>query len=364
MKKIKLHLQKRSYEILIGAGTLKHLGPAIKKLKLGQRAVVVTNPQINQLHGKALKAALDSCAIETYFLEVPNAEESKSAKQCLALIERFVQIDQGKGLFVIAFGGGVIGDLAGFCASIYRRGTSFIQVPTTLLAQVDSSIGGKTAIDLDAGKNLIGSFYQPRLVLSELDILDSLKPKQISEALAEIIKYALIKDARLFSYLEDNIEAILKLNKNCLQYTIEACSRIKAKIVEQDELDKKDKRIILNFGHTTGHALEAAAGYNPDYSHGNAIALGMLVAGNISQQLRLCPKSLSERLETLLKKAGLPTIISQLSLDKILKSQAHDKKFTRGKNRFVLPVRIGKVVVKEGVPEEIIVRAIKSRMES
>ncbi len=362
MKKVKVNLGKRSYEVLIGEGTLSKLKSVLKELKLGKVAIVVTNPTINRLHGSLMKDALKNSGLEVYFTEVPDTEESKSASECINLTERFADLDKGKGVFVIAFGGGVIGDLAGFAASIYRRGIPYIQVPTTLLAQVDSSIGGKVAIDLPCGKNLIGSFYQPCLVLSDLRFLSSLSQRQIRSALAEIIKYAVISDNQFFEFLEKHLDEILKLNQEKLQYIIEVCIRIKAKIVEQDETDKKGKRIILNFGHTTGHALEASSGYTRDYPHGCAVALGMLVACEIAKQLKLISAKTTERIEGLIKRAGLPTKISELKLEDILKAQAHDKKFSAGLNRFVLPVGIGKVVVKENIPQEVIVRAIKSRM--
>ncbi len=362
MKKVRVNLGERSYDILIGSGILSKLKGILKRLKPGKAAIVVTNPTINQLYGPLMRGTLKDPGLEVYFEEVPDAEESKSAGVCINLIERFADLDRGKGLFVIAFGGGVIGDLAGFASSVYRRGIPCIQVPTTLLAQVDSSIGGKVAIDLPCGKNLVGSFHQPRLVLSDMRFLRSLNPGQIRQALAEIIKYAVIADEAFFSFLEKHLEEILELNGAKVEYIIETCSKIKARIVEQDETDKKGKRIILNFGHTTGHALEAACGYAADYPHGYAVALGMLVACELAEELKMLSGKAAERIEALIAKAGLPTKISGLNLGDILKSQAHDKKFSAGKNRFVLPLRIGKVTVKEDIPREIIARAIKSRM--
>ena len=358
MKRIKVNLGKRSYDILIGEGVLSKLKNRVKGLGLAKVAVVVTNPTINQLYGSLLKKALKNSGLEIHFAEVPDSEESKSTAECINLIEKFAGLDKGRGIFVIAFGGGVIGDLAGFAASIYRRGVPYIQLPTTLLAQVDSSIGGKTAIDLPCGKNLIGSFYQPRLVLSDLRFLNSLDSGQIKQALAETIKYALISNKQFFQYLEKRLEQILKLRQQNLQYIIEVCSKIKAEIVQEDETDTKGKRMLLNFGHTTGHALEAASGYIRDYSHGNAVALGMLVACEIAKQLRMLSAQALQRIEKLIQRAGLPTKIAGLNLDHILKAQAHDKKFTAGKNRFVLPNRIGKAVVKENVPDEIIANRI------
>lgn len=362
MKKIKVNLGKRSYDILIGSGALSRLKGELKKLKLGKVAIVVTNPTINRLYGSLLKKTLEIPGLEVYFEEVPDSEESKSITEFTNLVTRFADLDRGKGIFVIAFGGGVIGDLAGFCASIYRRGVAYIQIPTTLLAQVDSSIGGKVAVDLPCAKNLIGSFCQPRLVVSDLRFLSSLGIVQIRQALAEIIKYAVIADKQFFLFLEKHLEMILKLDQKTLERIIETCAKIKAKIVEQDEFDKKGKRAILNFGHTTGHALEAASEYRPDLSHGSAVALGMLVACQIAKELEMVTAKTTERIEALLIKAGLPVKISELSLDKILAAQEHDKKFTAGKNRFILPVGIGKVEIKDNVSQKVIERAIKATM--
>lgn len=363
MKKVKVNLGKRSYWILIGAGVLFKLKKELRNLRPGKVAIVVTNPPINHLYGHLIKRALKNSGIKVHFEKVPDSEKSKSNNICMSLIERFANLDKGQGIFVIAFGGGVIGDLAGFAASVYRRGVPYIQVPTTLLAQVDSSIGGKVAIDLPCGKNLVGSFYQPRLVLSDLHFLGSLNIEQIREALAEIIKYAIISDSQFFYFLERHLERILKLDYRIIEYVIEVCSKIKARIVEQDEMDKKGKRIILNFGHTIGHALEAACNYSPDYSHGYSIGLGMLVASNIAKQLKIVRVKTVERIEALIRRAGLPVKISGLNLEDILKAQEYDKKFSNGKNRFVLPVRIGKVVVKENISRDIIVKALESVFE-
>jgi 3-dehydroquinate synthase len=305
---------------------------------------------------------LRNSGLEVHFIKVPDTEKSKSFSQCSQLIRKFAFLDRGKGIFIIAFGGGVIGDLAGFAASVYRRGVPYVQVPTTFLAQVDSSIGGKVAIDLPYGKNLVGSFYQPRLVLSDINFLHSLKKIQIRQALAEVIKYAIIADSQLFKFLDINLEQIFAQNPKKIEYIIKICSQIKAQIVEQDETDKKDKRIILNFGHTTAHALEAACGYKSDYPHGESVALGMLVACEIAKQLKIITAKTVDKIAALITKTRLPTKISGLKMSNIIQAQAYDKKFIGGKNRFVLPVRIGKVVIKENVPQHIIAKAIKSIM--
>ncbi|MBN3038837.1 MAG: 3-dehydroquinate synthase [Candidatus Omnitrophica bacterium] len=363
MKRVRVGLGKRSYDILIGNGILKALKSELKKLKLGKVAVIVTNPTIGRLYGHKIKQALKGCGYEINLLEVPDSEESKSFKECIYLVNKFAKMDKGRGIFVIALGGGVIGDLAGFCASIYRRGVPYIQVPTTLLAQVDSSIGGKVAVDLLCGKNLAGSFYQPKLVLSDVDFLKTLSNKQIRVALAEIIKYGVIADKKFFYFLERNLEEVIKLKKEKLQYIVNRCSEIKAKVVARDEYDKTGKRMILNFGHTAGHAIEAAGGYSKNYPHGYAVAVGMLVACEIARELKMISRGKIERIENLITQAKLPTRIVGLKLKNILRAQAHDKKFISGKNRFVLPVSIGKVVVRKNISQRIIIRAITSRFK-
>jgi len=262
-------------------------------------------------------------------------------------------------LFIIALGGGVIGDLSGFVAAIYKRGINYIQIPTTFLAQIDSAIGGKTAVDLSLGKNLIGAFYQPRLVLSDISVLSSLDRKQIRFGLAEAIKYGVIKDKQLFGFIEKNYKKIINLNKKALEFVVYRCSAIKAKVVAQDEMERRGIRTILNYGHTIGHGLEAAGGYL-SYSHGQAVALGMIAAARIARDLDMLDIRSCNRIERIISKVGLPTSVRGISKTKLLKAISHDKKFIRGKNRFVLPVRIGKVIVREGVPKDIINNAIDS----
>ena len=234
----------------------------------------------------------------------------------------------------------------------------YIQIPTTLLAQVDSAIGGKVAIDLEVGKNLAGAFYQPGLVFSDVSLLKSLPGKDLIAGMAEVIKYAVIKSPRLFEFLEANYSKLLKKDKTALQYIISTCSMIKAGVVEKDERDNKDVRIILNFGHTVGHAIEASAGYSKSYSHGQAIALGMISASFISKKLGLLDESGYLRIKGLIKKIGLLTTLKDLYIKDISLALAHDKKFIHGTNRFVLPVRIGKTVIRENIPNQLIKEAI------
>ncbi len=300
MSRLKLKLKKQSYDIVIGAGTLGLLGKYLKKLDIGRDAYIITNAFLKNKYGSELKRGLLKSGFTVKFRTVPDTEKSKSIETAASLIKDITAYDKKKKIFIIAFGGGVVGDLAGFTASIYRRGIPYIQVPTTLLAQVDSSIGGKTAVDLSQGKNLVGAFYQPRLVFADTTLLKSLDNRQVRAGLAEVIKYGVIKDIRLFKFMEDNHKDILSLKPRALEFIITRCGKIKADVVSLDEKEEKGIRTILNFGHTIGHAIEAASGFK-GYNHGEAIALGMLAASDISVKLGLTNNTTAQRIENLIK---------------------------------------------------------------
>lgn len=355
MKRIRVDLGKRGYDILICREELGKLGSAIKRLRIGTDAVVVTNPSIKRLFGKFVHKSLLGAGFNVRFELVPDSEKAKSEKYCIRLLNNISKFDASRRkIFIVALGGGVIGDLSGFVASIYRRGTPYVQVPTTLLAQVDSAIGGKVAIDLKVGKNLAGAFYQPRLVFSDISLLKKLPRKELVSGMAEVIKYGIIKSPKLFRFLEENYEKVLKAEKGPLEYVVRTCSAIKAEVVEKDERDNKNIRVILNLGHTVGHAIEAASHYSKSYGHGQAVALGILSASFISGRLDLLDRKSYVRIKDLIKKAGLPTRLKRLAVKNILNAQEHDKKFIHGKNRFVLPLKIGKTVVEEGISKSLV----------
>jgi 3-dehydroquinate synthase len=360
MKNINVSLKDNSYKIIAGSGVLKELGPRLKRLKIGSEAYIITNSYLKSGFGRALERSLRKSGFTARFKLVPDAEKSKSLSQAAKILSDITAYDQKKKIFIVAFGGGVIGDLSGFTASIYRRGTPYIQVPTTLLAQVDSSIGGKTAVDLDQGKNLAGTFYQPRLVLSDIDFLRSLPGRQLVSGLAEVIKYAVIKDPRLFVYLEKNMARILGKNSGCLEFIVARCAAIKSAIVSRDEKEERGLRTILNFGHTLGHAIEAAGSFRI-YNHGEAIGLGMLCSCGISLRLGLLSREDLKRIEALIRQAGLPGSIKRVDFNRIISAHYHDKKFIGAKNKFVLVNRIGQTKIKENVPLELIKEALKER---
>jgi len=356
--KIRVGLKDRSYDIIIGDHLLSRAGQYARLLPLGTDAVIVTNHFVHKTYGTALITSLKKTGCTVKIFEVPDSEQSKSAKVAFELLNKIASYDVNKKIFIIAFGGGVVGDVAGFVAAIYKRGVPYIQIPTTFLAQIDSAIGGKTAIDLPTGKNLVGAFYQPKMVLSDAAVLSTLNQRQIRNGLAEAVKYGVIADKSLFAYIFRNYKKLLALDPKTLLDVVIKSSQIKVRVVENDERETNGLRMILNFGHTVGHAIETAGGYER-YHHGEAIALGMRIAADIACQLDLFSRNNSLRLETLLSNIGLSERIQGVRLNYILQAMAHDKKFKAGKNRFVLPVQIGKVKIWEGIPESIIQRAIK-----
>jgi len=347
------------YTITIGHGILGKFPRYIRGLGLGKDAVVISHSSIERLHGAPLSASLKKAGYTVKMLNVPEGEKSKSASCALRLLKQISAYDVDKKIFIIALGGGVVGDLAGFVAAIYKRGVPYIQVPTTLLAQIDSSIGGKTAIDLETGKNLVGAFYQPSLVFADTEVLKTLKPRQIRNGLAEAIKYGIIGDTKLFGFIEANHKKFFKGDIKILNFIVRCCARIKAKIVSEDEKETKGLRTVLNFGHTVGHALEAAGRYN-QYHHGESVGLGMRVAARISASMGLLAASQELRINRLITSVGLPEKIRWCPLAKILDLMRHDKKFTAGHNRFVLAKKIGQVVVVRDIPAHIITQAIKA----
>jgi 3-dehydroquinate synthase len=361
MKIIRVNLKNNPYNIIVGRGIINAFGRHIAGLNIGNDAYIITNASVKNMHGEKLAGALKKRGFSVRFKLVPDTERSKSLSTAWEVLKDLSRYAKKRRIFVVAFGGGVVGDLAGFVASIYKRGVPYVQVPTTLLAQVDSSIGGKTAVDLPEGKNLAGTFYQPCLVFTDTALLKTLPLRQMQNGMAEIIKYAVIKDAGLFKYLEHGYPDALSYNEHALNFIVSRCASIKAKIVAEDEKETKGIRTILNFGHTIGHAIEAAGGYGL-YSHGQAIALGMLVAGNISNKLGLVSEEDFSRIESLIKKSGLPERIRKISVGAIIKAYYHDKKFIGPRNRFVLINGIGRATIRQNLPLALIRGILKKRI--
>ena len=359
MKTVRVDLKENSYSIVVGSGMLEALPGAVKKLDVGMDALIITNPLVGKLYARRLAAAFAKTGFSVKVFEVEDSERSKSMAVAVRLIGAITRYAADKKPFIVALGGGVVGDLAGFVAAVYKRGIPFIQVPTTLLAQIDSSIGGKVAVDLPEGKNLVGAFYQPRLVWSDVSLLASLSDRQIRNGLAEAVKYGIISDAKLFAFLEKNSELLLERDEKALTRVVLDCSAIKAAVVKEDEKETKGIRTILNFGHTVGHAIESSSGYDK-YQHGEAIALGMRAVCRMSVAGKLLSARDAVRIEMLLSQMGLPQTLDGVKLNKILKAMKFDKKFAGRKNRFVFAKGIGHVVVVESVPVEFIAAVVRS----
>ena len=366
MDTIRVGLRDRSYPVVVGSDVLSRAGRLIKDRTASRNALIVSQKEIPVHLQHVLRDSLSREGFDVSFFITPAAKSSEAAKSQAVyskLIKKMAACDgKNKSLMLVALGGGVIGDLTGFAASVYRRGVPYAQVPTTLTAQVDSAIGGKTGIDLPEGKNLLGSIYQPVLVLCDVSALHSLPSRHWSDGFAEVIKYGVIKDPSLFALLEKNGKDGVRANARVLEKVIYRCAKIKAKIVESDELDKKGVRIVLNYGHTAGHALEAASRFSRQYTHGEAVAVGMLIAAHIAEELGvLKDKTLIQRLEKTLLKFELPIFYKGVPTDLILKAIGYDKKAEAGANRFVLPVTMGKVAVVKNIPTAVIVKCLEKR---
>ena len=341
MESLKVNLGDRSYPIQVGAGILDGIGKRLQESGLTGKVAVVTNPTVAQLYLDAVHGSLQQAGFEVVPILVPDGEEHKTLKSLTTIYNRLITERCERKSCVLALGGGVIGDLAGFAAATYLRGVPYVQVPTTLLAQVDSSVGGKTGVNHENGKNLIGAFYQPKLVLIDVNMLASLPRRELVGGLAEVIKYGIIEDPQLFDELEKNVSKLIELDRELLKRVIVTSCSIKARVVEADEREE-DQRAVLNFGHTLGHALEAATDYR-QLLHGEAVAIGMVKAAMLSVQHGFCDQQTFERILKLVKKAGLPNEIpSGVSMVKVIQSMELDKKAADGRIKFVMSQGIGK----------------------
>ena len=354
MRIVQVSLGDRSYEIKVGGGLLASLGAECLVQKFGQRCAVITDTNVSKKFSAPALKSLRAAGFEPVLVTVPAGEKSKS----LAMVEKchdtLAKHRLERKSFIVALGGGVVGDLAGFVAATYLRGVPFVQVPTSLLAQVDSSVGGKTGVNLKAGKNLVGAFYQPRLVLCDLDTLKALPRREYVSGLAEVVKYGIIYDNVLFAQLERNLPKLLTRDPNTLRDVVARCCQIKAEVVGQDETES-GLRAILNFGHTIGHAIENTAGYGK-YLHGEAIAIGQVAAAKLSNQLLGLSSGEVDRITKLILRTGLPTKIRLTGPQrkKLFAAMLLDKKVSGGEVKFVLADKIGKVQWGKKVPTDLI----------
>ncbi len=356
--RVRVDLADRGYEIVIREGLLGLVGEFLLPLTKGPDAVVVTNDTVKRLYGSRILRGLKAAGFKPTVLSLPDGERTKSLKWVSAILDELVRCRYERKTLLLALGGGVIGDVAGFAASIYLRGIPFVQVPTTLVAQVDSSIGGKTGVNHPLGKNLIGSFYQPKLVLSDPGVLRTLPAREYRAGLAEVIKYGVIADAEFFDFLERDMRRVLDLEPTAVHHIIRTSSVIKAAVVSEDEREG-DRRRILNFGHTVGHALETVTGYRR-YKHGEAVAIGMVAAARLAGDLGLADSSVATRIRDVVEAAGLPAQLPPYPASALIRAMRQDKKVQDKRIHFVLPDRISHVVV-HPVDEPHIRRTLAAR---
>lgn len=346
---VDVRLGERSYPILIGSGLMAEAG-ILRAWIGGDSALIVTNETIAPLYLEQARAAVGDVRLATCVL--PDGERYKNLETLNAIFDEALQHRLDRATTLIALGGGVLGDMAGFAAAVYQRGVDFIQLPTTLLAQVDSSVGGKTGVNHPLGKNMIGAFHQPRCVLADITTLDTLDDRQLRAGLAEVIKYGLIADGAFFDWLEQHVDALLAREPAPLAEAIERSCRIKAEIVAADEYER-GTRALLNLGHTFGHAIETATGYD-SWLHGEAIAAGMCMAARLSERLDLIDASSRARVEAIFQAAGLPVACPPIGAQRMRSLMAGDKKVVAGRIRLVLPEAIGSARVVDNYPGELL----------
>jgi 3-dehydroquinate synthase len=355
VERLRVDLAGRAYDIVVGAGVLASAGREITALRRGRRAFVVSDDNVARHHAGTLRASLDAAGLAHSSCVLPPGEATKSFGVLEQLVGTMLDAGLERGDLVVALGGGVIGDLAGFAAGIVKRGLDYVQIPTTLLAQVDSSVGGKTAIDMPQGKNLVGLFHQPCLVLADTAVLDTLPARELRAGYAEILKYGLIGDAAFAEWVAANAKAILAGSGPERTRAIVTSCRMKARVVEADEREA-GQRALLNLGHTFAHAIEACAGYSGKVLHGEAVAVGCCLAFALSERLGLCPAGKAAAVRGWYAQAGLPTTLAQLpelgtTADDLLEIMRQDKKATNGKLVFVLVRDVGKAFVARDVDE-------------
>lgn len=358
MEMVRVELGERSYPIEIGSGILRDLGECMKRYDLSRKISVITNPTISNLYGQNILEGLKRAGFEPFITTIPDGEEYKSLLWISHLYDELLTYRIDRRSAVAALGGGVIGDMAGFVASTYMRGIPYVQVPTTLLAQVDSSVGGKTGVNHILGKNMIGTFYQPSLVWIDIKTLETLPERELKAGIAEVIKYGVITDSELFGYLEENIEKVLRLEENALTHIIKRSCEIKADVVTRDEKEE-GLRAVLNFGHTIGHAIETLTNYTT-YKHGEAVAIGMIYEARVACSMGLCDKDVVRRISELIMRAGLPAEMPEIAHEKILEVMQIDKKVKEGGIRIVLPEEIGKASLRQ-IDNSIIKAALKDK---
>jgi 3-dehydroquinate synthase len=339
LETVKVGLGERSYNILLGQNILDEIGRLCRDLRPAKKVAVVSNRVVGAFYLEPVKAALSEAGFYVYTIEIPDGEEYKSLETLKSIYDRLIEFGFDRSSLLLALGGGVVGDITGFAAATYLRGVPFVQVPTTLLGQVDSSVGGKTGVNHEKGKNLIGAFYQPGLVLIDTATLDTLPEREYLSGLAEVVKYGVVLDGSFFSFLAENVANLLRRDKVCLQKAIKRSCEIKAWIVNKDEKET-GVRAVLNYGHTVGHAVETLTCYTK-YTHGEAVAIGMAQAAKFSEAMGFCNRSEAERILALLESMQLPVDLPQFSSSDYIEAILHDKKMQDGGIHFVFNKGLG-----------------------
>ncbi len=345
---VRVDLSERSYDIEIGTGLLNLTGPFIVARARLSHALVITDTNVHQPHAACVAESLAEAGADVDMLVVEPGEQSKSVAAANQLWQDCLDVGADRKSIVVAVGGGVIGDLAGFVAATYGRGIALVQVPTTLLAQVDSSVGGKVGVNLPGAKNMVGAFWQPLGVLIDTDVLSTLPAREYRAGLAEVVKYGVILDADFFAYLEQHVDGLNQRRTEVLQYVVARCCRLKADVVEADEREETGLRAVLNYGHTFAHAIEAVTGYG-ELLHGEAVSIGMLCASRLAEALGRVDRNFTRRQRELLAALELPVNVPSVDHDQLLAAMQHDKKVEHGQLRFVLPTTLGHVELVGGV---------------
>lgn len=351
MEKIRVDLAERSYEILIDRGNLSLIGERLHRFSIGKKIAIVSNPTVSELYSEKVIKSLKKEGFDPSLILIPDGESYKDYYWAYYILTKLLELGFDRNSCLIALGGGVIGDITGFVASLYMRGIKYVQIPTTLLAQVDSSVGGKTAVNHPIGKNMIGTFWQPALVWIDVETLDTLPEREYLSGLAEVIKYGIIWSEQFFDRLEKSKEKVLRRDKDILVEIIKNSCEIKGEVVTKDERESS-LRSILNYGHSIGHAIETLTGYST-YLHGEAISIGMVYEAKLSKILGYLDRESFDRIKGLIKNYGLPTEMPSLvEPNSLLGTILHDKKNLQGKIRIVIPEKIGKMKINFEVSEE------------
>lgn len=358
MKKLTVALGGRSYPIIIAANQLQQCGELSAEVISNRKALLVSNPRVFGLYGEKTAASLQQAGFQVEVGIVPEGETYKNMTQANRLLDMAMEQQLERDSSIIALGGGVIGDLAGFVAAIYQRGINFIQLPTTLLAQVDSSVGGKVAVNHRAGKNMIGAFHQPRLVVIDPDTLSTLEDREYRSGLGEVVKYAIVCDEQLFDYLETNAERLSQRDPACIAEVIYRCCKIKAAIVEQDETET-GLRAVLNLGHTFGHAIEKLGGYE-SWRHGEAVAMGTMAAAYLALDYGYIIEQQLERIARLYKSLNIDCLMPAFAPEDIYNNMLNDKKMHQNRLRLILPAKWGEYVMLEAPEKGRVLQAISS----